>query len=641
MKRSYNSGPGATVRAIYVPLLLAIAILLSVATPCTAQKTPDSKDAWIAVLSKLTFQANDYQELQRFVHADPELVYAVLHDGYTRIENVTVRQFIIQLLVNGTGMRLVNGKLDDGYVPNPHLLDILALGLNDAEPQINTTAAQAIQGIAFRDIRTPGQFQQWRDEVGDQPVESLLNSACLSAARSLVMTIGDSKIAVFRQLLTASFHSGRYTSTTNGVTVHGIGVSGLAAWRRKAAMAAGLIDAAARNLTPENPPAVREMALRLIAHFGPDNETLTRIEPDIKREVVLVLDRPNTDEVYDMLAQIHQPWVADLLMQHVAQTDPILLKKSWALANALGSLEDRRAIPTLIALYDLARPEEFLGQVLERSLSVLTGVPFRFNTEHDADWWRDWWLEHKQEFPEVVRNMAYPRIAGGARTIGFSLRRHAERRTVGAGIGHDYWLLSPGILMAPSEQAHPGLIVVVSETPYSGSLARYWEQVAGQAWNGRYLVALIAQPPKGSSQTPASTRIQTSIVDVVKDAQAQTPIDPARLFMMGQGAAGLNVYAASLERTTPFRGFLLVSSPFRSAQLPSLATAKGRRYYLLHGKTDRTAPFFLAEAAVSMLKQHGASVRLVELDKAGSDTVDPSARTSAFSQAIQWLETGK
>ena len=621
-----------------VPALLIFVgclVALAGARPCAAEDARAAQAAWTATLARMAFQASDYEQLQTFVQSDPDMVYSTLRDSWTRIVNVTVRQCLIQLLVNGVGMRMVNGRLGDSYTPNPHLLDILALGLNDPAEQIRSTAAQALGGIAFREIRTPGQLQDWRKEAGDWPLAQLMDAACRASLAPLESPRIDEKANAYRRLLRVPFHSGRYATSAHGVATHGISVSGLVAMRRQAAKGAGLIEFAARGLKPENPSLLRELALRLIAHFGPDEATLVTLAPDIQREAPAVLDKIDANEIYDMLAQMKARWVTDLLIQRIAEVDANRALMSWTAANALGNTGDPRAIPSLIALYDTANPAEFLGQVIERGLCLLTNVPCQFNSGHDGDWWRDWWQEHKQEFPTEARGMKYPQIAGTHRPEGFSLRRHAERRTVGVGVPHDYWLMSPGIITVPSEMVHPGLIVVLSDKPYSPALCKSWQETAGRAWDGRYLVAYIVRPgaavPHGSAQTPVSDLV----TEAVRDARARTTIDPRHVYMFGEGAAGLDVYACSLEKSTPFHGFLLLSSPFRSAQLPSLASAKGRRYYLLHNKADRAAPYILARAAESLLEQQGASVQLTPLE------ANETTRIPALRQAIQWLETGK
>src|SRR5215210_7148644 len=90
--------------------LIAIGVLLGSGTRCTAQ-VPTSKDGWISTLAQMTYQPTDYQYLEILLRSDPELVYGTLHDGWGQIKNAAVRQLVIQLLVNGTGMRILNGRM--------------------------------------------------------------------------------------------------------------------------------------------------------------------------------------------------------------------------------------------------------------------------------------------------------------------------------------------------------------------------------------------------------------------------------------------------------------------------------------------------------------------------------------------------
>ena len=621
-------------RAFLSVAIWAAMALATIAPRAAADQIPTDKEGWITTLGKMAFQATDYTTLQLFVQSDPEMVYAALRDGWPRIQSVTVRQFLIQMLLSGAGARIVNGRIDDSYTPNPHLLDILALGLSDVSAQVKAAASQALGEIAFREIKTQDQLQEWRKAAGNQPVGDLIDAGCRSAVKSLAASEGAEKEKALRFLLTIRFYTGRFTSRVNAASVtRGVSAAGLVARRRRAALSGGLLDVVAQSLKPDNPPLIRQLAVKVLAHLAPDDAALAKIEPDLRTAASDTLGRVDAFEVYELLGQVKSRWATDLLIDRIAQGDP----NRTAIAVVLGNSGDARAIPSLIALYDTTSPPDYSSQVVEQSLSQLTHVPYQFSGDHDGDWWRDWWEAHKGQFPSEVRDMPIPTFTGVHRSTGFSPRRHVERRVLDTKPEHQYLLISPGLIFLPSAPAHPGLVVVLTEHPYNAANTRNWQDIAGRAWNGRYLVALVARPatPPGVDDVAAPRLVAAT----VKDAIARASVDSKHVYLYGEAGAGLSVYACSLEKETVFRGFVLDTAPFRPAQLPPLKAARGRRYYLLHLKSDRTTPYFLAAAAESLLKKQGAAVMLTPIEAGG---VYPAVHTaiwiSAMSRAVQWLE---
>ena len=66
--------------------------------------------------------------------------------------------------------------------------------------------------------------------------------------------------------------------------------------------------------------------------------------------------------------------------------------------------------------------------------------------------------------------------------------------------------------------------------------------------------------------------------------------------------------AASLSPVSPFHGVYILTSVFKSSQLPPIASAHGRRYYLHGSLKDAVAPVWETTAAAEMLKRNGATV---------------------------------
>ena len=246
-----------------------------------------------------------------------------------------------------------------------------------------------------------------------------------------------------------------------------------------------------------------------------------------------------------------------------------------------------------------------------------------------------------------------------------------------------YWLISSGLILMPDQAEKPRLLPVVNgKTRYvisqpppdkptdppviaaakkpgllvaivdsmeniESQKAR-WQEIAAQAFEGKYLIALARSPQMGGKQSlwplrqtqkgAAGGEILTEnlVSEIVRDVAAKYPLNLDRVFIAGIGAGGAAVYACSLEARTPFHGFLLIDAPFRSSQLPPIAAAKNRRYYLLHHRQNPKTPFFIAAAAQSALIKAGGLAQLTEYpalpDKA------PSPDADALAAAIRWLQ---
>ena len=196
----------------------------------------------------------------------------------------------------------------------------------------------------------------------------------------------------------------------------------------------------------------------------------------------------------------------------------------------------------------------------------------------------------------------------------------------------------------------PGLLVVLGDGDSDIAMqAGYWQDVAGRGFGGKYLVALVSPAKWREKQTglwltrknraevpEAAFTTEMLAADVARDMMGKYPINPAHVYLVGAGAGGTAAYACSLEAQTPFHGFLLMQSAFRSAQLPPLANAKNRRYYLLHSRDNKKTPYFAATLAQNTLRTQGATVKLSNAT-ANPDAEQPATWEEA-AEGVKWLE---
>src|SRR5262245_48881034 len=131
------------------PGLWSLLILLLASGPVLAQRpAPTDRAGWTEKLVQIQESPTlgvDYQALYAFSQAETETVDAVLRDCWGRIPSEKARLYLTQTLVNnnGSGIRVLNGKVEETGQINPYLLDILHLGATDSAPGVRQATFQA------------------------------------------------------------------------------------------------------------------------------------------------------------------------------------------------------------------------------------------------------------------------------------------------------------------------------------------------------------------------------------------------------------------------------------------------------------------------------------------------------------------
>lgn len=673
--------------------LLGFCLLLGATRARAQQETlPTDRAGWVKRLSKITeIQNEDWNVLYQFRTLDPEFTYLVLRDLWSGKASVDAKNNLLQNFASDYGDFAIglNGLPVSSPKFYPHLLDVLDLGVADSSEETRRTALNMSYTVAVHAFNTVDEYKAWRKETAGRPIADLARENYRRLFERFLKAAPDARIKMMEQVTRLSFSSGTYGTSINGKEVHGILAHGLTGVRRQMALDSGLLDGFVSLLkfAPESPakdaPSHEETVRRVLnffVNFSPDASYLQKIEPDIQTALE-AQQNPQVTARYETIWFLQNysksRWATDLLLKIVAAWYPGDF--SWMLTSSLCAREDPRVIPTLIAVLDDCGTGE--DQTITAALKRLTGA--QPEADADADWWRLWWRENAVKFPPDAAALPIPKLKSMTLSL-VAIRRKKSLVEIDNDPRRAYWLISSGLIMTPDNavkphfvtvgrgasryvisqsipnkpmeapiiapEKKPGLLVVLTDSMENMEAQKLrWQEIAAQAFDGKFLIALVRSPqangkqiplwPLRSSEKPGTNSGLTTenlLAEVVQNAESKYPIHPDRVFLAGVGTGGAAVYACSLESRTPFHGFLLLDAPFRSSQLPPLANAKNKRYYLLHHRKNPITPFFIATAAQSALNKASAIVQLVDyptlLDKA------PSPDSDALAAALKWLQ---
>lgn len=654
--------------------LLLLVCVLSLSPGVRAQEAyPTTKAAWIERIARIhSAIGEDYGAMYHLEQQDDDLVYQVLRDGWARFTGDGVKSYLLAIVVDGKATPPPDrtGKFSPQPPPNPHLLEILNMGMTDTKGEPIYAARHHLFGITFADFADkPKEYADWYRAAAAKPLETAIREGMTDYIARLKRADEPTRKRLLALAGEVPFKSGTSTTTdVNGKSVTTIQATGLTGIRRKLALETGLLDTWMQLVSPQASLDIAAPAALNVLNFMPGREFLQAHEEALHDILNRISDTPKSNYYSSSgpyLGAFQKPWAVDLLLKRLVsdfQTDGL-----GGLLDALPNVTDPRVIPTLIVLLETGEMESWHEQQTEAALRRLGGP----SAAHNLGTWRDWWKEHRAEFSEEVRAMPFPRLQSAAEQAHVVMVR---KQTVQLHIAGDpkrsYLLLTPGMLLprAPQPQTvadtdsrpfvamqdRPGLIVVLSDSdPNNRPLQEFWQQAVTKAFGGRYLVAVAMAPRWGDekpytwvtaanqSRTPAAKfTAETFAGEIVADVVARYPIRPDHIFLHGEGSGGLAAYSCSLQAQTPFRGFSLLAAEFRSAQLPSLEAAKGRRYYIQASKQDKTVPYFLTTGAQTLLTKAGAIVALSPLS--GDHTPRFNAETlDLLTKAVNWLENGK
>lgn len=146
---------------------------------------------------------------------------------------------------------------------------------------------------------------------------------------------------------------------------------------------------------------------------------------------------------------------------------------------------------------------------------------------------------------------------------------------------------------------------------YKNALDENWliVQLVSPTWDVQKKQQLV-WPTEKFTYPAAKFTTEAQIDAALAETKKREPIDEKRVYLMAWSSGGPAAYSYMLRKETPVAAAFVLMSVFKPEQLPDLAAAKGRRYYLLQSPDDKITKFEFAEKARDALRGAGAEVKL-------------------------------
>jgi predicted esterase len=575
--------------------------------------------------------------MQAFSKLEPDTSLAIVKSVWRKIPSPETRLYLFNMLQD-----------------HPRVLEIIHLGTGDPSLHVQNRALQVLEMYSFESFAEDfSSYLAWRAKQSGRTLEDTIRESC----RDYIQKVNKADEQQRPQLLAVLQRIAYNLSSTANPRV-----------RRKAMLESGLPDALAAWIN--NPPTAWT-AFAVLRNLRMDEAYL--------RKVVLPLTERRQDVNYrrqaiGVLAVPDNRWAADILLKMLVQEYPD--PESENIAYALTQTADAKALPTLIAMLEADKSPDGL-RILGNILNLMTGN--NSGQMHDGAWWRTWWARNASRFTAEVAAMPIPQIVVRSRATAQSQTGGPEQHQIAGDFKRTYWLVRPpefvrnrqvgggvvappapprpdgavkaaGDVQGPARDQRPGLLVVLPPDGNGAEAALFWQEVLQKSLKNRYIIAVASAPKWSATQSKiwvtseeikevkeAKFSTERFAAEIVQDVTANHAVDAGRIFLHGAAESGTAVYAASLEESTPFRGFYVLSAGFKSAGLPPMARAKNRRYLIEHSRDDKAAPYIMAAAAQKVLSEHGAAVKLLPYQGThGYRFTDPAA--DPIAEAMAWLE---
>lgn len=497
---------------------------------------------------------------------------------------------------------------------HPRLLDTLHLGMTDAAPDVQNWSIGYLRSIAFRDFAPNySAYTEWYRQNRARPLLDVMREECRRYVTELSVASGPQLEELAKLDFGWVFRD----------------VPQLAAIARDA----GLLDTFGRWMS--DPALAGNAAMRcmdrVLPYAGADERFL--------RDVVLnaAQNGPNAEirsTAIRTLGKQELAWAVEPLRQLLIDAyrtgGDEMRSTLWAVAQALGEMNDPSVIPTMISIiaddntYDTVYGIGYFG------LGKLTGV--NYDEAHNGAWWKNWWSKNSLRYPAAVAATALPAITrpGAARTAAAKQDGGgddddlkdvpSEDIRIGKDENRRYFLIGFDKKKAAPKDGYKLLVVLPGgdgSADFNPFIKRVWKNALPEGYLIAQAVApkwrddenRIVWPTRQLPDEKMKFTTEEFVVQIVKDVQNRAKIDKRNVTALGWSSGGPPVYNVALLKDSPLSGAFVAMSVYKPENLPDRSAAKGRAFYLQHSPQDFIKMTF-PEAAEKDLTAAGASVKL-------------------------------
>ena len=617
-----------------------------------------------ALLRRLTqLPQRDARSEQTFRQLNSDAKVNFLRDHWKDIRSGAARFALLGYAVHSVSVADRDNPETIGL--NGRLLELFDLGVGDSIVKNQSLTLTFIMNLTGNRFKDTAEYAAWRPAQAGKTNAALLREG----GESLAKWLDESKPETISAPLNLAVVLGqqRQPLAQNGAVLDREHIEKIALVRRKALYDAGVTARIVRLLSAASAPALQARCIAYLSAVRPDAATLAPAEPTVRKIVEAETGKKNgiNTDLLMGVALYDAPWASAALLDCLQNRYnenmaslllPIVARKS-----------DPRSIPTLISLLDISEPGDGQYEQVTATLNHIANLPE--NEPRDIHGWVRWWEKRRADYPADVRLLPYPRIGkGAAHAQTYSLAQEIRGVRLKSQPDYGYWRITSGYLVtlppAPrtaayipggavtelTEEQKPGLLVVLTNSAADfEKQKRYWLDGDRSALKGRYVIALIVPQktahPKAlwllhaAGGADAARTAQGLTAAAIEDLATTTPLSRTRRYCLGIGEGGMAALACVLSPSLGLRGAVADTAPFRSADLPPLTNAKGKRVVLLRDQSSHAVPEFIQTVTQQTLTKAGAVLHAASYN--GKSAPVNAAPFDALEAAITWLESGR
>ena len=585
----------------------------------SAKKDQDrTTEWWVNEILKLP---NHNQSAFRFgpklTLLPPDEGLAIVQQAWPKIKDKYVKTGLLKAFEFGEALKPIK---------HPHLVKVLHLGMTDSDRYVQEYAAGYLMSYAKEEFApNDKRYLTWFEKYGDKALDEIIR---LNLAR-VPETLRDDLGKIVQAFHTGDIETIQKLGDKLGETNHPYAIPTLI----------GIIDADNSYET-----------VYWVGHFGIGELTNVDYSPfhdgawwrrwweanrnNYPQEIATqpVPNLPKTKHGKD-----YQPFPDDIdtIDGKLRYLNVILAGKgkvelhSWA--EEIAVHEEPRVIPVLIGLVEADKTRSSIYGIGYYALQDLTGV--QHDDTHDGKWWREWWEQNKDDYPEEVQSLEIPnfkekikpylaiqqrRVAEPARTKEKGPEWLANKRTVKSNPKMDYFQLGPRENVEAPKAGYKLIVIMPGgggNAEFHPFVRRMYEQSFGDEYIAVQPVAFkwkedqqIVWPTRTNPVEGQKFATEDFAEAIIKEVREEVKIDSRHVYTLSWSSCGPAAYALSLAEKTPVRGSFVAMSIFNAKFLPDLKNARGQSYFIEHSPDDRVCPIRLASQAKKRLKENGAAV---------------------------------